>query len=64
MSKTKQWAWDTAEAKVDSILDSLKKGIYTKEYAKAEIMKVDNLDLLDINEYNVDEVIELELEAA
>ena len=64
MSKVKQWAWDTAETKVDSILDSLKKGIYTKEYAKAEIMKVDNLDLLDINEYNVDEVIELELEAA
>ena len=64
MSKTKQWAWDTAETKVDSILDSLKKGIYTKEYAKAEIMKVDNLDLLDINEYNVDEVIDMELEAA
>ena len=64
MSKTKQWAWDTAEAKVDSILDSLKKGIYTKEYAKAEIMKVDNLDLLDINEYNIDEVIDMELEAA
>ena len=64
MSKTKQWAWDTAETKVDSILDSLKKGIYTKEYAKAEIMKVDNLDLLDINEYNIDEVIDMELEAA
>ena len=57
MSKTKQWAWDTAEAKVDSILDSLKKGIYTKEYAKAEIMKVDNLELVGIDEHNIDEVI-------
>ena len=64
MSKTKQWAWDTAEAKVDSILDSLKKGIYTKEYAKAEIMKVENVNMLGIEEYNIDEVIDLELEAA
>ena len=26
MSKTMQWAWDTAEKQVDDILDNLKKG--------------------------------------
>ena len=35
MSKTKQWAWDTAE----------------------KMSNVDNLDLVGIDEYNVDEVL-------
>ena len=64
MSKTKQWAWDTAEKEVDDILSQLKNNAISKEAAKAKIMNVQNVDLCSIDEHNVDEVIELELEAA
>ena len=64
MSKTKQWAWDTAEKEVDDILSQLKNNAISKEAAKAKIMNVDNVNMLGIEEYNIDEVIDLELEAA
>ena len=64
MSKTKQWAENTAEKKVDDILSQLKNNAISKEAAKAKIMNVQNVDLCDITEYNVDEVIDMELEAA
>ena len=64
MSKTKQWAWDTAEKEVDDILSQLKNNAISKEAAKAKIMNVENVNMLGIEEYNVDEVIYLELEAA
>ena len=64
MSKTKQWAWDTAEKEVDDIINELKNNSISKEAAKAKIMNVQNVDLCDITEYNVDEVIDMELEAA
>ena len=64
MSKTKQWAWATAEKEVDDILSQLKNNAISKEAAKAKIMNVENVNMLGIEEYNVDEVIDLELEAA
>ena len=64
MGKVKSWAWDCAEEQVDDIIKSVKLGKMTKEQAVTEISKVQNLELLGIDEYNVDEVIELELEAA
>jgi hypothetical protein len=64
MSKVKQWAWDQAEKEVDDILSQLKNNAISKEAAKAKIMNVQNVDLCDITEYNVDEVIDMELEAA
>ena len=64
MSKVKQWAENTAEKKVDDILSQLKNNAISKEAAKAKIMNVDNVNLCDIDEYNVDEVIDMELEAA
>ena len=64
MSKVKQWAEDTAEKKVDDILSQLKNNAISKEAAKAKIMNVQNVELCSIDENNVDEVIELELEAA
>ena len=64
MSKVKQWAEDTAEKKVDDILSQLKNNAISKEAAKAKIMNVDNVDLCSIDEHNVDEVIDMELEAA
>ena len=64
MSKVKQWAWDTAEKEVDDILSQLKNNAISKEAAKAKIMNVENVDLCSIDEHNVDEVIDMELEAA
>ena len=64
MSKTKQWAWDTAEKEVDDILSQLKNNAISKEAAKAKIMNVQNVELCSIEEHNVDEVIDMELEAA
>ena len=64
MSKAKQWAENTAEKKVDDILSQLKNNAISKEAAKAKIMNVENVNMLGIEEYNVDEVIDLELEAA
>ena len=60
MSKVKQWAWDEAEKSVDKIILQVKQNLITKETAKKEIMKVNNLDLCDINEYNIDEVLDME----
>jgi hypothetical protein len=64
MSKTKNYYWDQAEKAVDAILLELKNQSISKEAAKAKIMNVEALDLLDIDEYNVDEVIDMELEMA
>ena len=64
MSKTKQWAWDTAEKEVDDILSQLKNNAIIKEAAKAKIINVQNVELCSIDEHNVDEVIDMELEAA
>ena len=64
MSKTKQWAENTAEKKVDDILSQLKNNAISKEAAKAKIMNVENVNMLGIEEYNIDGVIDLELEAA
>ena len=64
MSKVKQWAEDTATKAVDKIINELKNNAISKEAAKAKIMNVQNVDLCDITEYNVDEVIDMELEAA
>ena len=64
MSKVKQWAYDEAEKAVDKIILGLKHGIINRDSAKARILDVDNINMLGIEEYNIDEVIDLELEAA
>ena len=64
MSKTKQWAWDEAEKAVDNVINELKNNSISKEAAKAKIMNVQNVDLCSIDENNVDEVIDMSLEAA
>jgi|TARA_Y100000816_G_scaffold277047_1_gene246802 hypothetical protein len=63
MSKVKQWAEDTAEKAVDKIINELKNNAISKEAAKAKIMNVDNVNMLGIEEYNVDEVIDMEIAA-
>ena len=58
---------DTAMAKildVDNVINELKNNSISKEAAKAKIMNVQNVDLCSIDENNVDEVIDMSLEAA
>ena len=64
MSKVKNWAWDEAEKAVDKIILQVKQNLITKQTAIKDIMDVENVNMLGIDDYNVDEVIELELEAA
>ena len=61
MSKVKQWAEDTAEKAVDTVIAKLKKSLINNDQAKTEIMNIDNLDLVGINADNVDEVLMAEL---
>ena len=60
MSKVKQYYTDEVEKKVDEILTKVKNNVITKDSAKVEIMKLDNLNLISIDEYNIDEVIDME----
>ena len=63
MSKVKQWAEDTAEQKVDSIISQLKDGQIDLDTAKVNILNTENKQMLGINSENVDEVIEETLNA-
>tara|TARA_B100000925_G_C21696546_1_gene340500 strand:+ start:32 stop:220 length:189 start_codon:yes stop_codon:yes gene_type:complete len=60
MSKVKQYYTDVAEKAVDKIINQVKQNLITKETASADILKVDNLNLIGIDEHNVDEVIDME----
>jgi len=64
MGKVKNWAWDCAEEAFDNIIKSLKAGKVDKETAKNDILEIQNLSLLGIDYENVDEVIDMEMEAA
>ncbi len=60
MSKVKQYYTDEVEKKVDDVLTKVKNNVITKDNAKVEIMKLDNLNLINIDEDNIDEVIDME----
>jgi hypothetical protein len=65
MSKVKNYYWDEAEKFVDAVLLKLKNNEISKAEAKKEILESDvALDLVDINAYNIDEVIDMEMEMA
>jgi len=57
MSKTKQWAEDTAEKSVDLILKKLKDGQIDLDTATTDILSVENVKMTGINADNVGEVI-------
>ena len=61
MSKVKQWATDVAEKAVDDIIAKVKNKIIDLKTAKDDILKIENLALVDIDEDNIDEVLEMEL---
>ena len=58
MGKVKQWAEDTAEKKVDDILNACKFNIINKDTARVRILDVNNVNMLGIDDNTVDEVIE------
>ena len=65
MSKVKNYYWDEAEKFVDAVLLKLKNNEINKDDAKKEILESNvALDLVDINAYNIDEVIDMEMEMA
>ena len=57
MSKVKQWAEETAEKKVDDIIFKLKDGQIDLETASDLTLKVENVNMLGIDEYNVEEAL-------
>ena len=57
MGKVKSWAWDCAEEQSDDIIKSYVDGKISKEKAIIDLSNVENLDLVGIDEYNVDEVL-------
>ena len=64
MSKVKQWAEETAEKEVDSIIFKLKDGQIDYDTAKVNILNTENKQMLGINSENVDEIIDMELASA
>ena len=57
MSKVKQYYTDEAEKKVDKIIKSYTDNLITEQTAIKDIMYVENVNLLNIDDYNVGEVL-------
>ena len=57
MAKVKQYYTDLTEKNVDDIMKKYVVNEISFNDAKSKIMKLDNLNLLNIDEYNVDEVL-------
>ena len=60
MSKVKQYYTDQTEKNVDDVLSKYLINEISFNDAKSKIMKLDNLNLISIDEYNIDEVIDME----
>ena len=57
MSKVKQWAEDTAEKAVDNIIYKLKDGQIDLTTASEQTLKVENVNMLGIDENTVEQVL-------
>ena len=62
MAKVKQYYTDLTEKSVDDILSKYVINELSFQDAKSKIMKLDNLNLVNIDEYNIDEVLITEKE--
>ena len=60
MSKVKQYYTDLTEKNVDDIISKYVINEISFNDAKSKIMKLDNLNLVNIDEDNIDEVLILE----
>ena len=57
MSKVKQYYTDEAEKKVDKIIKNYTDNLITEQTAIKDIMDVENVNLINIDDYNVGEVL-------
>ena len=57
MSKVKQYYTNEAEKSADSIIDDYVKGKIDFKTAKDKVLKVENVNLVDIDENNVDDAL-------
>jgi len=57
MSKVKQWAENEAEKAVDNIIAKLKDGQIDLTTASEQTLKVENVNMLGIDENNVEEAL-------
>jgi len=55
--KVKEWAYDLAEKAVDNIIDAYKNKKINYDDAKKQILAVDNVEMLGIDFYNVEEIL-------
>ena len=62
MAKVKQYYTDQTEKNVDDIISKYVINEISFNDAKSKIMKLDNLNLVNIDEDNIDEVLILEKE--
>ena len=59
MSKVKNYYWDLAEKESDKIIDQYVKNVISKDDAIKQLSNVENIELCGIDEYNVDEVLDM-----
>ena len=59
MSKVKNYYWDLAEQESDKIIDQYVKDVISKDDAIKQLSNVQNIELCGIDEYNVDEVLDM-----
>jgi len=64
MAKVKSYYTEIADEQVSDILKSYTDGKITADKAKQDISKVDNLNLIDIDENNIDDVLYFAMEDA
>jgi hypothetical protein len=64
MAKVKSYYTELADEQVSDILKSYTDGKITADKAKEDISKVDNLNLIDIDENNIDDVLYFAMEDA
>ena len=64
MAKVKSYYTEIADEQVSDILKSYTDGKITVDKAKEDISKVDNLNLIDIDESNIDDVLYFAMEDA
>ena len=57
MSKVKEWSYEEAEKAVDNIIAKLKDGQIDLTEASILTMKVNNVNMLGIDENNVEEAL-------
>ena len=62
MSKVKNYYWDLAEKESDTIINNYVKNKITRNLAIKQLSNVQNIELCGIDEYNVDEVLDISLE--